>query len=189
MTANDVFEITVDLISERLDSGLKDTTNTANYEKRTPGLLNIIQAELARDLYILESDSITSTNTDKYIEYTNPDDFMSFYKLTNTDLETKNDYRIIGNKLYLYDGNENYILFYKKMPTKITALTDTMLFDDYVCSVVIPNGLASLLLLTENVALSNFFNQRYEELKLKADQKEPREKIAIIDKYDSSLNY
>lgn len=36
MTINDIFSITVDLIDERLDSGIIDATNTANYSVRTP---------------------------------------------------------------------------------------------------------------------------------------------------------
>jgi predicted glutamine amidotransferase len=188
MTANDVFEITIDLISERLDSGLKDATNTINFEKRTPRLLNMIQMELSRDLQYTKTVNISSTDTKEYIEVDLPDDYLSFYRLTDSNLVTQTNYRIIGNKLYVFDDT-NYILFYKYIPTTITALTDSMTFNDYINTTVIPNGLASQLLLTENVALANYFNQRYDELKSKVILKEPNEITSIIDKYDSKLSY
>lgn len=46
----------------------------------------------------------------------------------------------------------------------ITDFTSGIGLDDYICRSVMPYGLAAHLLLDENPASANFFEQRYEEL-------------------------
>ena len=48
VTANDVFEITMDLIDERLDQGTLSEDDTISYLVKTPGLLTLLQAELIK---------------------------------------------------------------------------------------------------------------------------------------------
>lgn len=52
-------------------------------------------------------------------------------------------------------------------PVVITDLTQPLLLSDHVCLVVLPYGLAAHLMITEDLNLASFFNQRYEELKTK----------------------
>lgn len=51
MTANTVFGLAVDLIDERLSTGVINTNATNVYLKRTPGLLNVWQGELYTKLH------------------------------------------------------------------------------------------------------------------------------------------
>lgn len=46
ITAKQIFEMTMDLIDERLDTGLIDEDATADYKARTPGILTTLQNEL-----------------------------------------------------------------------------------------------------------------------------------------------
>jgi hypothetical protein len=52
-TAQQVFDITMDLIDERLDNGTISLSDTLDYNVKTPGILNILQSELIKqgDLY------------------------------------------------------------------------------------------------------------------------------------------
>lgn len=47
----------------------------------------------------------------------------------------------------------------------IRDFTSPVNLDDYICQSVMPCGLAAHLLLTEDPATANFFQQRYDELK------------------------
>lgn len=48
--------------------------------------------------------------------------------------------------------------------TPIADFTTAIGLDDYICKTVMPYGLAAHLLLDENPASANYFQQRYEEL-------------------------
>lgn len=52
-------------------------------------------------------------------------------------------------------------------PTVITDLSQDLLLPDRVSLLVLPYGLAAHLLLTEDMNIAQFFNDRYEELKHK----------------------
>mgnify|MGYP001216255132 CR=1 FL=1 len=47
-TVSDIFDITMDLIDERLDTGLLSEEDTISYQVKTPGLLNALQNELIK---------------------------------------------------------------------------------------------------------------------------------------------
>lgn len=83
-----------------------------------------------------------------------------------------------------YRKKEDYI-----HPVAIETLAQTFQIDDIKASTLLTNGLAAHLMLHEDKALANFFEQRYEELKgqfLKATPKAPETRE---DKYDATLNY
>lgn len=63
-TVQEVFEITMDLIDERLDSGVIDATDTALYKVKTPNILNVLQAELLKQGDIFSTYSITNKPID-----------------------------------------------------------------------------------------------------------------------------
>lgn len=55
--------------------------------------------------------------------------------------------------------------------------------DDYICQSVLPYGLAAQLLLDENANVANFFQQRYEELKMNLAKGLPQQSESISDVY------
>ena len=46
MTGQDIFNITMDIIDERLDSGELSEDYTISYKVKTPGILNQLQAQI-----------------------------------------------------------------------------------------------------------------------------------------------
>jgi hypothetical protein len=52
-------------------------------------------------------------------------------------------------------------------PTILKSLSDSLLLDNRICTLVLPYGLASHLLMAENPSLASFLNARYDELKRK----------------------
>ena len=55
--------------------------------------------------------------------------------------------------------------------------------DDYICQSVMPYGLAAHLLLAEDPATANFFQQRYDELKLRLSVGMPAKSEDVEDVY------
>ena len=58
--------------------------------------------------------------------------------------------------------------------------------DDYICQSVMPYGLAAHLLLAEDPTTANFFQQRYDELKLTLARGLPNTSEDIVDVYQGS---
>jgi hypothetical protein len=81
-TVQEVFEITMDLIDERLDSGVIDATDTASYKAKTPGILNVLQSELLK-----------------------PGDLFSTHSISNKPIENQLGYRSEFN-IINYEGTE-----------------------------------------------------------------------------------
>jgi hypothetical protein len=73
----------------------------------------------------------------------------------------------LQNELYPYSDTYEVVTGGTR-PTvaAIVALTDTLQVDDFIAQSVLPYGLAAHLLLGENDAQANFFQQRYDELKI-----------------------
>ena len=68
----------------------------------------------------------------------------------------------------------------------VADMKDEVDLDDYICGSVMPHGLASYLLSTEDKDLSNFFYQRYQELLMKARDGVLAESEDIYDVYAPS---
>lgn len=60
-TAQQVFNIAMDLIDERLDDGTISASDTLDYNVKTPGLLNILQTELIKQGDLFSSHQISNT--------------------------------------------------------------------------------------------------------------------------------
>lgn len=74
-------------------------------------------------------------------------------------------------------------------PVPIETLEQTFQVDDIKASTLLTNGLAAHLMIHEDKALANFFQQRYEEMKgifLKSTARTAEKKIDV---YDSKLSY
>lgn len=52
----------------------------------------------------------------------------------------------------------------RSVASMISALTDDIDLDDYICYTVLPYGLAAHLFIDDNPSSASFFQQRYEEL-------------------------
>lgn len=81
---------------------------------------------------------------------------------------------------YYYEGNVRVV--YKSVPVQITAFTQTLEIDE-ITSMSGVYFLSAHLLLQENTTEADFFLQRYNELKLESNVKQPTTSTDIIDVY------
>lgn len=188
MTALEVFNMTMDLIDEKLDSGLVDPNTTANYKVRALGTLTMLQNELCRLAPLYKTLDITASGTSGYVQVVLPVDYLSIYQILDNDLNLYDGYKIVGNDLYV-PFNFNGKLVYKYIPATITKLDDNLVFDNMICTTVLANGLATQLLLNDNTNLADYFNQRYEELKRTIKTKQPSAITKRKDLYDATLKF
>lgn len=108
-----------------------------------------------------------------YVKYEMPSDFKDVDSIIKEEYPNKYiravDYYWEGKKdLYLgYNFDGNIRITYYPLTTPITEIDEStyLEIDDSTSLGVLPYGLAALLLSSENSSLSNFFEQKYEELK------------------------
>ena len=112
------------------------------------------------------------------------------------DAETTQEYRakapsiltMLQNELVGIDNRyrkkEDYIY-----PVAITSLEQTFQIDDIKASTLLTNGLAAQLMLHEDKALANYFEQRYQEMKGMFLKPTPRTPEKREDVYDATLSY
>lgn len=74
-------------------------------------------------------------------------------------------------------------------PVVIESLDQTVQVDDVKAQTLLTNGLAAQLMLHEDKALANYFEQRYQEMKGMFIKPTPRNPETRRDVYDSTLNY
>lgn len=188
MTALELFNMTMDLIDEKLDSGLVDPNTTANYKVRALGILTMLQNELCRYAPLYKTLDITTSGTSGYVQVTLPSDYLSIYQILDNNLKLFDDYKIVGNDLYVpFDFSGK--LVYRYIPETIATINDNIAFDNMIATTVLTNGLAAQLLLNDNINLSDYFNQRYEELKRTIKTKQPSAIIKKKDLYDATLKF
>lgn len=77
-TVQEVFEITMDIMDERLDSGVIDASDTALYKVKTPGILNILQAELLKQGEIYSTYSISNKPIENKLGFKSEFDIVNF---------------------------------------------------------------------------------------------------------------
>ena len=83
-----------------------------------------------------------------------------------------------------YKKEEEYIY-----PVPIEDLSQTFQVDDIKATNLLTNGLAANLMLHEDKALANYFEQRYEEMKGMFLKPTPRKPETREDVYDAMLRY
>ena len=195
-TARQVFEYTMSLIDERLDTGLVDATSTAIFEKNTPYILTTLQDEL-KGMYV-KSYNITkavTSNNGGYQLYAMPSDFYSLSKVillpTDGVYQLATDFKWEDtDDLYIPDSFVGTIrVEYIPILAPLTAMTDTLVLDDITCRTILVNGLASRLLTNENTNLANYFGGIYNELKNQKGTNNIAPINKIGDVYDSSNSY
>lgn len=74
-------------------------------------------------------------------------------------------------------------------PVPIETLDQTVQVDTIKATTLLTNGLAAQLMLHEDKALANYFEQRYQEMKGMFIKPTPRKPLTREDKYDAKLNY
>lgn len=74
-------------------------------------------------------------------------------------------------------------------PVPIEDLDQPLQIDVIKATTLLTNGLAANLMVVEDKALANFFEQRYEEMKGMFLKPKPRKPETRRDVYDSTLNY
>jgi len=179
-TAQDIFNITADLIDERLANGTINATTTAVYKARTPGILNLWQSENVNNGNMFKTYEITCTRTEPmaWNKYTMPDDFKNIDQIIKLTTDgryiKKTEYKWEGKKdLYINSLFEGTIrIVYKSIPTLLTSINDTLQIDE-VTSIGAAYFLAAHLLLTEDPASASYFNERYSEYRANTNIKNP----------------
>lgn len=73
---------------------------------------------------------------------------------------------ILRGELYIYSDTYDSQTDGRPIAAMIEDFTRPIELDDYICQSVMPYGLAAHLLMDENPTSANFFQQRYEELKM-----------------------
>lgn len=199
VTAQQIYDITMSLIDERLESGSVDATSTVIFGKNAPYLLTSLQDELIQDSDYYKTTTITVTSAvdtaGHYISHTMPSDFQVESQIVS--IETGGNYQPLTD--YKWEGKSTLLvpdtfvgtikIVYSPIPAAITALTDTLVLDDITCRTTLAYGLASRLLTNENKVLANYFNDLYNELKNKPKKRKLATAQPIQDLYDSTNNY
>ena len=94
---------------------------------------------------------------------------------------------ILIGELYPYSDTfkKNQEWGSKRRPVvqELEALGEEIDLDDYICRSVLPYGLAAHLLMDENPTTANFFQQRYDELKIMLSRGMLAESEDIVDVY------
>lgn len=184
MTVLEVFNITMNLI----DTDPTNVSATAGYKAKTPGLINMLQNDICKEAPIFKTVTITASGTEGYVALSMPSDYLMLYQLLDSDLELFEDYKIIGNDVYVpYDFSGKMI--YRYIPTKITTINDNIEFDENIGSNVLANGLGAQLMITENVNLASYLNSRYEELRNKIKTIKPSAIMKRKDKYGANCKF
>lgn len=191
MIAQDTYNIAMSLIDERLENGVIDPTSTATYEKNAPFIINLLQADLV-DKLINKTHSITKAITETYESYTMPTDFYSASQVIEIEAGNYNwadNFKWENDNILIVPSDfvGTIKVIYRPIPTLVNALADTLTVDPITARTTLAYGLASRLLTNENRAMANYFNDLYEESKLKF-----RKSVAFSSKikdYYDGLNY
>jgi hypothetical protein len=93
---------------------------------------------------------------------------------------------ILRGELYPYSDTHETDEEGRPIAALIRSFDKPIDLDDYICQSVMPYGLASHLLLAEDPATANFFQQRYDELKLTLARGLPAASEDIEDVYGSN---
>ena len=112
------------------------------------------------------------------------------YKYEDTDEYRRRALAILNvlqNELYPYSDtykrNQEWEIRRRPVLAPLEDLYTEIDLDDYAAGTVLPYGLASHLLMNENPSTANFFQQRYDELKMQLMRGTPTMSEDIEDVY------
>lgn len=188
-TGEDIFNQSLALIGMIQEDGTISTDDTAIYRAKAPQLLTLGQFDLAKsgDLY----NTVEYINTDnstigQWVKYTLPTDFKSIddivFEYDNGKQIENITYRRFGkNGIYVYFTQTGTVrISYIPVPTKITALTQTLQIDDY-SAMKLAWFLAWQFKLAEQDETAVIFENEYKSLKRESSK--PAIFTEIIDVY------
>lgn len=134
---------------------------------------------LAEDIFRMTMAMIDEMSTTGELDPTT----TAEYKAKAPSILTMLQAEIIGIENRYRDKNEQI------QPVPIEDLEQPLQIDTIKAATLLSNGLAANLMIVEDKALANFFEQRYEEMKGMFLKPKPRQPEKRRDVYDSTLNY
>ena len=134
---------------------------------------------LAEDIFKMTMAMIDEMSTTGELDPTT----TAEYKAKAPSILTMLQAEIIGIENRYRDKNEQI------QPVPIEDLEQPLQIDTIKAATLLSNGLAANLMIVEDKALANFFEQRYEEMKGMFLKPKPRQPEKRRDVYDSTLNY
>lgn len=134
---------------------------------------------LAEDIFKMTMAMIDEMSTTGELDPTT----TAEYKAKAPSILTMLQAEIIGIENRYRDKDEQI------QPVPIQDLEQPLQIDTIKAATLLTNGLAANLMIVEDKALANFFEQRYEEMKGMFLKPKPRQPETRRDVYDSLLNY
>ena len=134
---------------------------------------------LAEDIFKMTMAMIDEMSTTGELDPTT----TAEYKAKAPSILTMLQAEIIGIENRYRDKDEQI------QPVPIEDLEQPLQIDTIKAATLLSNGLAANLMIVEDKALANFFEQRYEEMKGMFLKPTPRKPETRRDVYDSTLNY
>lgn len=134
---------------------------------------------LAEDIFRMTMALIDEMNTSGELDATTTAEYRAKAPSILTMLQAE----IIGIENRYRDKKEQI------QPVAIESLDQPLQIDVIKSATLLSNGLAANLMIVEDKALANFFEQRYEEMKGMFLKPTPRKPETRRDVYDSTLNY
>jgi hypothetical protein len=124
-----------------------------------------------------------------WVKKTMPADFKSVTQIINEYPERQytkdSNYKWEGrNELYInyyYEGKVR--IEYKPVPITLDALADTVQIDDLTATSIMPYGLAALLSTSSDKSVTNYFEDKYNEVRAAALIKQPMGESTILNVY------
>ena len=134
---------------------------------------------LAEDIFTMTMAMIDEMNDNGTLDPTTTAEYRAKAPAILTMLQNE----IIGIE-NRYRKYEDYIY-----PVPIEELDQNVQVDNIKANTLLTNGLASHLMIHENKALASFFQERYEEMKVRYLKPLPGKREKIVDVYDAKLGY
>jgi hypothetical protein len=134
---------------------------------------------LAEDVFKIAMALIDEMNTSGELDATTTAEYRAKAPSILSMLQAE----IIGIENRYRDKNQQV------MPVAIDDLEQPLQIDTIKATTLLANGLAANLMIVEDKALANFFEQRYEEMKGMFLKPTPKTPVKRGDVYDSTLNY
>ena len=134
---------------------------------------------LAEDIFKMTMAMIDEMNTSGELDPTT----TAEYKAKAPSILSMLQAEIIGIENRYRAKNEQI------MPVQIESLDQPLQIDTIKAATLLSNGLAANLMVVEDKALANFFEQRYEEMKGMFLKPTPKSPETRRDVYDSTLHY
>ena len=132
---------------------------------------------------------VTVPDFGAYIKYEMPSDFQSVDQVVKTD----SDYKVSTgyyweNRNTLYIKNTftgNLRIVYKPIPTKVTAIDNENILDvsDKIANTALTYGVASDILVDEDIGRANYFEQKYQESLIEARRAKMSTYVEVDDVY------